>query len=462
MHSSTHENLAPAKPVLLGPVERLFWRVENGFAGLFRVTIVMRLDGCIEADLLAGALHRLQCRHPKLRAVIVDGGVGQPCYQFDETGRSVPFEIEDYDDREFAWREAAQRLMQGALPAAGPLIAVTVLRSRTRGRSDLLLTAHHAVADGMSAIMLIGDLLAEYARGEAEPEVQPRPALPTVTAMRAKTSGGWAGRLWLLRRLRRMMREDRSGRQTSLPEVPGIPPQSQWVHWVFSRQDTLELVRRCRREQVSLGAALVAAVFCGLVDCLPGPQALLKCSFPFDLRDAVEGPAGPVTLQDLGCFVSIMNEFYEVRQPPAFWELARRAHQNHQTFVKQGGPSFYYNLAATAAFYDRLKAFARLMPRRANAEPPSDRRVTLLATHYGVLNLREAYGSLRPRACTLTFKNDTFGPSTVLEALVMGQRLNIGLGAGNLDPAFWAQLQMAVRKHLGAAIPSGESGFVEA
>jgi hypothetical protein len=73
-----------------------------------------------------------------------------------------------------------------------------------------------------------------------------------------------------------------------------------------------------------------------------------------------------------------------------------------------------------------------------------------------VLNLREAYGSLRPQACTVTLKNDTIGPSTLFEALVIGQRLNISFVADCLDPAFWEQLQVAVRQRLDAAISTSE------
>ena len=449
MHACTPATPLPERPVFLGPVEHLFWRLEANSVGAFRVALVILLDGCIESDLLTAALYRLQCRHPKLRAAIVDGPHGRLRYEFGPAS-PIPFDISDHEDGEFPWRQTAHRLMHVSFPASGPLMAVSVLRSRSRRCSQLLLTAHHALADGVSAIMLAEDLLTEYARGEADPDAVPRPALPPLTAMRAKASGGLFGRLWLLRRMRRMIRDDRSGRQTSLPEAQGIPPQSQWVHWVFSREDTLELVRRCRREQVSLGAALVAAVFCGLIDCLAVPEALLKCTFPFDIR----GTLGmPVTSQDLGCFVSIMNEFYAVRQQPSFWDLARRAHHNHQKFTTRGGPSFYYNLAAWVFLYDRLRAALSLIRRTAaRPEPPREKRVTVLATHYGVLNLRQSYGSLRPAACTLTFKNDNYGPSTIVEALVLHQQLNIGLVADNLDPAFWAQLQVAIRTRLAAAV----------
>jgi hypothetical protein len=85
-------------------------------------------------------------------------------------------------------------------------------------------------------------------------------------------------------------------------------------------------------------------------------------------------------------------------------------------------------------------------------------RVTLLATNYGVVDVSEAYGSLRLRACMLTFKHDVSGPSLIMEAMVVGQRLNIGLAGDSLAPAFWERLQIAIRRHLDAAAGAqGES-----
>ena len=69
----------------------------------------------------------------------------------------------------------------------------------------------------------------------------------------------------------------------------------------------------------------------------------------------------------------------------------------------------------------------------------------------GIVDLREAYGSLRPQECIASFNNAVMGPSLALAALSMGQKLNVGLAAGNLDPAFWQRLQSAVHERVKAA-----------
>lgn len=418
------------------------------------MTLLLRLDGCIEADLLARALLLLQGRHPRLRACFVKGEEGTAYFRITQTVPPIPFEIKDYDADESPWREEAHRLMQSGFPAAGPLAAVAVLRNRSRRQCDLLLTAHHAIVDGVSAITLADDLLTEYARAEAEPEASPRDPLPIVTAPGAR-SGGWMNQIRLVRRLIRVQQEERRTHPTPLPQASEAASQCQWAHWVFSREETLALIRQCRREQTSIGAALIAAVICGLMDCLSPAEGAFKCTFPFDVRPALKGSAGTVTTHDVGCFASLMNECYQVRPDPSIWDVARRAHQNHTTFIQQGGPAFNYNLAAAIAFLMKAAAAHRLVTRPPSGSDGASGRSTLLATYYGILHMHHSYGSLRPAACTLTLNNAVVGPQLILEALVMGQQLNIGLTADNLEPVFWEQLQNAVRRRLVTAVHTG-------
>ncbi len=443
MLSDTPQRHEPLKSFPLSPVESMFWRLEEGSRGIFRVILLFRVTGCVEAKLLLIALREVQRHHPKLRAVVAEDEHGRLQYEVSDASPPIAFEIRDYDEEESPWREETRRLLELEFPVRGPFAAVTVFRNRSQSQSDLILAVHHAIADGLSAIMLIDDLLTEYANAEQNLQLPPRPVLPAFTAANAKTSRRWRDRGWLFRRFLRIQREEKRSRPTPLPESAGITPQSQWVHWIFSRADTSRFVRRCRIEKTSVNGAMVAAVCCGLMDCLPVEEALFKCQFPLNLREALVGAEGPVTDRDLGCFVSVMNELFEVRKNLDFWHFARSVQGKVQAFVQHEGPSFYYNLMSLLERRLFVSGLRRL--------PGSNTRVTLLATSYGLLNVRDTYGSLRPRGCTLMFKNDAVGPWLVMEGLVMGQQLNIGFGGDGLEPSFWERLQLAVRKHLDIA-----------
>jgi Condensation domain len=450
MPTNTLQPIESADPVLLGPVESYFWRYDKDLSGAGRIIVLLRLDGCIEADLLTAALDRLQRRHPKLRASIASGADGLLRYQFDRIPPPIPFEIIDCYEAETSWRETTRRLLEMDLPPGGPLAAFTVLRDRSRNRSEVFLTAPHAISDGMSGIVIMDELLTEYSKVEANPDLPPSPALPAVSPSRAKPSGGWRRNVRLLRRFVQLQREERRSPVTLLPESRDIPSCSQWMHWVFSREETLRLVRRCRQERASLNGVLVAAACCGLRDCLPGPEVTFKWQLPFNVRESLEGPSGPITAQDLGCFIANMNGLVKISAPQPFWDVARRAHQDLQLFIEEGGPSFGYNVASF--LYGLKVATNRLFRRPLPKTEPSPLRETLLASNYGVLSMRDVYGSLRPQECTLIFKNEMTGPSLVMEGLVLGQRLNIGFSANDLNPTLWDQLHVAVRRHLDAAV----------
>jgi hypothetical protein len=432
------------EPVFLAPLEEIFWRAEVDSVGAFRVAARLQLDGCLESEFLVPAFQHLQSRHPKLRAIVSRDNDGRWRYDLDREVPPIPFRITDYEEGEPPWREETRRLLEIQFPSTGPLAIAGILRNRPRRVSDLILVAHHAIADGMSVMALLDDLLTEYANLEAHLGAAPRPPLRIVAAARATQSAGWRSRLWLLYRFIRLRRDERRSRLTPLPAAADVPPpQSQWVHWVYSREDTQSLGRRYRQERTSLGGTLVAAAYCGLMDCLPVSRARFKCHFPFDVRASLQG----VTAQDLGCFISFMTAFHEVPQPPSFWALARRAYDDVKSFVERGGPAVHYNMATAVT--------NPLWERVAPSLDFADQRTTLNMTSYGTVNIAEAYGSLRPRGCVINHNTTRVGSSITIRGLVLGQRLNIGLAADRLEPAFWDRLQKAVRKHLDAAATAG-------
>jgi hypothetical protein len=427
-------------PVPISPMEEGFLR------DAFSVVVVARLEGCIEEDALIEALWRVQRRHPKLRAVKV---VGANCslFRFDRNASPIPFTITDYDNEEaFPWQEAIHRLVR--IDPNGPLMAVTVCRSRVDERSVLITSVHHGIADGRSAIALVRDVLTEHANVQAA--LPPLPPLPVVSASRARFTTGWLGRLRLLRRFVRVQRLESRSQQTILPEAGDAGSRSsEWVHWVLSREETLTFVRRCRKEQVAPTGALVAGLFCGLMDCLQVPTAAFKCVCPFDVRDLLEASDHPPTAGDLGSFVGTMRGFYNVASQPRFWDLARQVHQDIETFVEHGGPALSFNLT-----HLRLHPWSPQVEAAVMRAPKG--RPTVLVTNYGIVDMGETYGSLRLRGLTLGIQGDDIsGPQLLIEALVLGQRLNVGFICDGLDRTFWEQIQVAFRRHLDDALRSG-------
>jgi amino acid adenylation domain-containing protein/non-ribosomal peptide synthase protein (TIGR01720 family) len=123
---------------------------------------LLTLDGEVDADRLAAAATRLLTLYPNLAArftALADGRV----VSVVESGRSAPFttlERPDLTDQEI--RDLAERDRRAGFDlAAGPLMRYTLIRAGA-GRTVLVQTVHHIVADGWSVPPMLRTLLAEY------------------------------------------------------------------------------------------------------------------------------------------------------------------------------------------------------------------------------------------------------------------------------------------------------------
>ena len=434
------------KPVQLSPVESYFWRFDGDLTE-FRVCTLCRLEGRIEESVLETALLGLQRRHPKLQARITQTADGTLFYAFPEPTPRIPYAVREYDGIHFPWREETRRVLESPFQAGGPLASVVVLRSRTHPYSELLFCSTHAFTDGLSSLTLAENLLNEYAKAECRVDTTSDPVMRIISGWYVRSNAGWRGPWKLLRRFARLKRTERRTQLSLPPHDPSVAPLSQWVHWVLSAEETIQLVRRLRTKKTSLNAVLITAVFFALRDTISRSDALFRYQLPFNVREWLKEPTGPVTSQDIGCFITNMNGFVKLEQKSSFWEVARNTHEETEYFVTHGGPTFSFNSAAF--LYDLSTRCRRLFGRSPRVSPAAEaQRVTMLANNYGVVPIRKEYGSLRVRSCNLMFKNQNAGPALILQALVVGQELNLGLAADRFDPTVWDRLHKAVLSYL--------------
>ncbi|MYX12029.1 amino acid adenylation domain-containing protein [Streptomyces sp. SID8374] len=123
---------------------------------------LLTLDGEVDADRLAAAATRLLALHPNLAArftALADGRVVSVL----ESGVRAPFttldrpSITDDEIRDLAERDRRA----GFDLATGPLMRYTLIRAGV-GRTVLVQTVHHIIADGWSVPPMLRALLAEY------------------------------------------------------------------------------------------------------------------------------------------------------------------------------------------------------------------------------------------------------------------------------------------------------------
>lgn len=137
---------------------------DDDSAGSYVEQQLLTLDGEVDAGRLAAAATRLLTLYPNLAArftALADGRVVSVL----ESGTEAPFTVLDrpgITDEEI--RDLAERDRRAGFDlAAGPLMRYTLVRGGP-GRTVLVQTVHHIVADGWSVPPMLRALLAEYHR----------------------------------------------------------------------------------------------------------------------------------------------------------------------------------------------------------------------------------------------------------------------------------------------------------
>lgn len=157
-------------------LERAECLLDAGSSGNMNFTVVVRYRGVVEQPALEKALATLQGEHLLLRSTLHWDGAS--C-RFAPTAAPVPVQTRPWPgDRDplgaaQAWKPAAKAALRQRFSGGGePLWGITWLKGN--GGGELLLTFHHAIADGLSSMALVERLFVLLAaRGDTS---GPRPS----------------------------------------------------------------------------------------------------------------------------------------------------------------------------------------------------------------------------------------------------------------------------------------------
>lgn len=128
--------------------------LDSGSSGNMNFTVIAAYRGPLDIQTLEQSLKTLQGRHHLLGCTLE--WQGRDCH-FSPTEHPVPVEVLPLPDDAQAWKPATMVSLRQRFDAAGPpLWRVSWLRATDQGQ--LLLTFHHAIADGLSAMALVHQL----------------------------------------------------------------------------------------------------------------------------------------------------------------------------------------------------------------------------------------------------------------------------------------------------------------
>lgn len=277
--------------------------------------MMVRIRGNVSADQLAAALNRVRTRHPAL----VPGDA-----------MTFPLSVR-VDCIESDWIEAAQAELRESFPDQPGPFARFIMLKHSNG-FDLVATFHHGICDGMSGMFFLRDVLQTL--GHPELPITPI-ALPSnrslipdkvltnpafqrkvafaVTLLRAKVFVEQLRRRFSLSKPVQMLETDSSmSRQFIILPVR------------LTVEQTAALVARCKKEQVSVHAAVCVAWLRAFTAA--GSREKLRVgsvSSPVNLRERYAQSVGETS----GLFLSIVETSIDVGPDRTFWDAAREFKQ---------------------------------------------------------------------------------------------------------------------------------------
>jgi hypothetical protein len=307
------------------------------------LVVLARLAGPALDGLLPQALAALQERHPLLRARVT-GPPSRPRFDVSPAAAApggpgpIPLRLLRSPDPGFAVGVAKEEMNAPFDAGRGPLARLTCLSGAGPG-SDLVLTLHHAIADGVSTANLIHELLAwcqARIAGDAPPPLAPLPAPPPLTGVLPPGSRGIRRRPQELALALRQGRGEIAYRWGSRGQRRPIPPPGQAVTRALSldHDSTAVLVDRARRQRLTLTGLLSAALLWQVSAVLyQSRPCTMQAIVWVDLRPHLDPPVGSETL---GCYISMLRLPIRVDPGSGFAALATQVQDGIEQATRRG------------------------------------------------------------------------------------------------------------------------------
>jgi hypothetical protein len=399
----------------------------------FVVVVVLHLSPGPPRERLRLALEVLQQRHPMLGVRICERA-GHLLFTSEGTPE-IPLRWVE-GAAEGAWRRVAEEELNLPIDEeTGPLLRATWLASAAGAESatgHLLLTFHHTALDGVSGAALIGELLHLCGSDAAAPELAglPPSALPPpLESLLPPAARGLAGAGRRLGFLARQLVDEIAYRlRTRGEREPPIEETTRCrvLTVELSAAATTALVRRARRERVTLPAALSAAFLLAAHRYLYGGRKRpLRHILFANLRPQLRPPLPEMPL---GSYISMLRYTVKLSPRRAFWPLAG-------SITRQVGTSLHRGEKFSAA---RL---CEPMMRRALGQR-SERMAATAVSYSGPIRFGACYGSIGLEGVHAFVSNFALGPEYTAQVKMFRGRLQ--LDVVYLDVDMGAELAEAI------------------
>ena len=374
-------------------------QVLTGERAPFNLVIVLRLASGPSFEVLQKALCCLHQRHPLLRAGIERVGGRFYFRVADEPRVLLRLGPRRADDD---WKRVAEDELNTRFSLSpGPLFRVTyVTAPQTGGDCELVLTAHHAIIDGVSAARLLHELLGlceSLSNGSSIEEIEPLTLLPAAEHMFPVGCRGLRGiakqAVFMGRQILQGLRFWQKSRGI---DEPAIKPEGHCriVTFQLPARLTKQLNRKCRKQRITLNSMLCAVQLLVAREHGFDGRAVPLRHFVFaDLRPYLE-PTIPA--ENLGAYFAMLHLVTELDVDIGPWSLARSL--NNQIHIASSRGDKFSSVL-----------MSKLLMKSVLAKPRFRMGHAALA-FLGPVTLSANYGEIRPNGLHAFVSNFVLGP----------------------------------------------------
>lgn len=337
----------------LCPLERWYWVFDQ----ISSLNVIARchVQGELSDEALQHALRAIQIRHPLLRCRIIADAKGEnPRFvphdqQTIDLQRIVmPFAMPSGASHDWADYVRQQEMNRRFDGAHEPLARLRILES---GQGvDVILVISHAIADAISAMTILKEIL-QFA---ADPQRQPEP-LPLMASFSDRFPPRHNGVLAVLKTLylhlkieivNLLLKPRALQRET---DVPFEQRSNSFIHQQLSKTQTQALAEQCRSKGVTVHSALCTALMLAIARDLAATSTAAKAAdkpltlgvgSPVNMRKDL---APAATDDEVGIFVGTFMTLATAVNQRDFWDIAEKFGQDIRRQSRQQEPFIILN-----------------------------------------------------------------------------------------------------------------------
>ena len=408
----------------LGAIERMLHRHSEGYPIHF--SVAAELTGAFTPSQLQAALAAVQQRHPLLRVHIEDQPGTRLGFYQPAVVPAIPLAVFEASDG-YTWQQlAATEVSRRFDPRVAPLVRAVLLRQGPTV-ATLILSFDHTVADGLSAVFVLEDILAVLNGRELA-------ALPTTRSQEEWLAALPSGLPTGDAPAPAPPVDERLSALVNLAPFTGAAPDLSTL--TLNEAFTSRLVQRCRTEQTTVHAALVAATTQVLMKA--GHREVVRVFSPFNFRKLLgEG------MRDCGVYFNAARTGFLPEQTQDFWELARLTSAALAQARSEAGTRGVS--AAIAQFIP-----AEVTPEAATGFVQQALSCETLMSNLGVLDI-PASGAVQAAAVWGPIMLGRFQDESMLGIATLHGQLRLACASPAPIPNFLPLIQAQLAVHLGAS-----------